>query len=350
MLIVEILCLIRVKVTNHNIDNKKEAQIMKKLAALISATLMMSSTAMAGDIYLGAKAGKSWTEDACVTGNACDDDSHGYGAYLGYQAWDNVALELGYDDFGKFTGEGMDNEKASAITLAPKFSLPVNDVFDFFGKIGVAQVDYGDETDPSMLGAFGVDVHATDNLSVRLEYQTLTDVNNDIVRADVNQTSIGLSYKFGGSDPVVVEEAPVVEPVVEAQPEPVVEVVEVVKKKLNMQLDSSSSFATASSELSLEGKKEVETVVALLKKYPQATVTITGHTDSRGSEAFNQKLSEQRAKAVADEVIAQGIDASRVTSMGKGELAPIATNDTEAGREMNRRVEIDVPTFEYEAE
>ncbi len=318
---------------------------MKKLAAVISATLLMSSAAMANDFYVGAKAGKSWANDACVTGNPCDDDSHGYGAFIGYQAWENVALEFGYDDLGDFTGEGMDDDSATAITLAPKVSIPVLDKFDVFGKLGVASVDYGDERDPSLMGAVGVDLHATDNLSVRLEYQTLTDVSNDLVRAKVNMTSIGLLYTFGGSEaPVMAEPEPVPAPVVEEVVAPKVEM-----QKLNMKLDSSSSFTTGSAELSAQAKSQVSEVVALLKQYPQAVVTVTGHTDSRGSEAYNQKLSEQRAQAVAQEIIAQGIEQSRVTAAGKGELEPIASNDTETGREMNRRVEIDVPTFEYEA-
>lgn len=318
---------------------------MKKLAAVISATLMVSSAAIASDdIYVGAKAGKSWVNNACTTA-VCDDDSHGYGVFLGYQAWENVALEFGYDDFGKFTGDGMNDESASAFTIAPKVALPVLDKFDVYGKFGVAVVDYGSERDPSLMGAVGVDVHATDSLSVRLEYQTLTDVNNDLVRADVNMTSIGLLYKFGGSAAPVMEAAePAPMPMVEEVMAPKIEM-----QKLNMKLDSSSSFATASAELSSQAKSQIAEVVAVLKQYPQAVVSVTGHTDSRGSEAFNQKLSEQRAQAVADEIVAQGIDSSRVTAEGKGELEPIASNDTETGREMNRRVEIDVPSFEYEA-
>jgi OOP family OmpA-OmpF porin len=316
---------------------------MKKLAAVISATLMMSSAASAAnDIYIGAKAGKSWANDACTTA-VCDDDSHGYGVFLGQNISDNVALEFGYDDLGKFTGDGMTDDSATAFTIAPKVTLPVLDKFDVYGKLGVASVDYGSERDPSFMGAVGVDVHATDKLSVRLEYQTLTDVNNDLVRAQLNTTSIGLLYKFGTpAQPVVeaVEPAPVVEEVVAPT---------VTMQKLNMKLDSSSSFATASAELSPVAKTQIAEVVAVLKQYPQAVVSVTGHTDSVGSEAYNQKLSEKRAQAVANEIIAQGVDSSRVTAAGKGELQPVASNDTETGREMNRRVEIDVPSFEYEA-
>lgn len=320
---------------------------MKKLAAVISATLMMSSAAMA-EVYVGGNASKTWTDDVCSTTSVdCDDDSHGYGVFLGYQAWDNVAIELGYDDLGEFAGEGLDAEEVSAVSLAPKFSIPIVDKFDVYGKLGGAWVEYGEEKDMSFLGAVGFDVHATDNLSVRLEYQTLTDVNNDIVRAQVNATTIGLLYKFGGSEPAMVEpvmaEPVMAEPVVAAP-------VEVMTKKLNMQLDTSSSFDLNSAVLSDAGKVEVAKVATLLKAHPEAVVKITGHTDSTGTESYNQTLSEARAQAVADEIMTDGIDASRITTMGKGELEPIASNDTKEGRMMNRRVSIDVPSFEYEVE
>ena len=63
-----------------------------------------------------------------------------------------------------------------------------------------------------------------------------------------------------------------------------------------------------------------------------------GYTDDRGSDELNQKLSEARAKAVADYLVTKGVDAARLTSAGYGESKPIAANDTEAGRAQNRRV------------
>lgn len=72
------------------------------------------------------------------------------------------------------------------------------------------------------------------------------------------------------------------------------------------------------------------------------SVTITGHTDSIGTEAYNQGLSERRANAVRDYLISQGADGSKLMARGAGETMPAYTNETEAGRSMNRRVEFDV--------
>ena len=79
--------------------------------------------------------------------------------------------------------------------------------------------------------------------------------------------------------------------------------------------------------------------MAILKEYPKANFVVEGHTDSTASEKFNQKLSEARAAKVVS-CNANGVDASRLTSVGYGETAPIASNNTKAGRATNRRVEV----------
>jgi OOP family OmpA-OmpF porin len=72
---------------------------------------------------------------------------------------------------------------------------------------------------------------------------------------------------------------------------------------------------------------------------PALRVLVNGHTDSIGSEAYNQRLSEKRAKAVLDYLVGRGIDPSRLKAVGHGESRPIASNETEEGRARNRRVE-----------
>ncbi|MCB0399929.1 MAG: OmpA family protein [Winogradskyella sp.] len=84
----------------------------------------------------------------------------------------------------------------------------------------------------------------------------------------------------------------------------------------------------------------LQAMVAIFKQYPQANFSIEGHTDSDGSRKMNQSLSERRASAVRDYLIANGINADRLTSAGFGEDNPIATNSTRAGKKENRRVEV----------
>jgi outer membrane protein OmpA-like peptidoglycan-associated protein len=89
-----------------------------------------------------------------------------------------------------------------------------------------------------------------------------------------------------------------------------------------------------------EAASNLRLLAASLAKYPDTDVLIVGHTDATGTADFNQGLSQRRATAAANYLFTQGVSASRVNTAGRGEMEPIATNDTEAGRQTNRRVEI----------
>jgi len=80
----------------------------------------------------------------------------------------------------------------------------------------------------------------------------------------------------------------------------------------------------------------------VFKEFSKTTVKITGHTDAVGTEAFNQRLSEQRAQSVASYFTSQGIDPRRIEAYGYGERYPVASNNTAQGRQSNRRVEIEI--------
>jgi len=91
-----------------------------------------------------------------------------------------------------------------------------------------------------------------------------------------------------------------------------------------------------------ESKTELENLIKLMNDNPNIKIEISGHTDNIGSASYNQKLSESRAKAVVDYLIEHGIERSRLSYMGYGFEKPIASNDTEEGRQLNRRVEFKI--------
>ena len=91
-----------------------------------------------------------------------------------------------------------------------------------------------------------------------------------------------------------------------------------------------------------ESTNELERLTKLLNDVPTLKIEISGHTDSKGADAYNKTLSNNRAKAVVDYLIGKGIAADRLTSIGYGEEQPIATNDTEEGRQLNRRTEFKI--------
>jgi OOP family OmpA-OmpF porin len=90
-----------------------------------------------------------------------------------------------------------------------------------------------------------------------------------------------------------------------------------------------------------DGKKSIDEALAKLGGVDLEMVIATGHTDSIGTDAYNQKLSERRAAAVKDYLVSKGIPASKITTIGKGESQPVATNKTAEGRQKNRRVDIE---------
>ncbi len=97
-------------------------------------------------------------------------------------------------------------------------------------------------------------------------------------------------------------------------------------------------FGTDKSDLSTKSKATIDDLATVLNKYPDTDLTIQGHTDSTGPDAYNQTLSEKRAQSVADYLKLQGVSAGRLTAVGYGESQPVADNSTAEGRTENRRV------------
>lgn len=101
-------------------------------------------------------------------------------------------------------------------------------------------------------------------------------------------------------------------------------------------------FDFDSSTLKAGAYDEISRVAQVLVQYPQTNITIAGHTDSKGTEAYNQQLSERRAQVVKNALAGQGVNPGRLSVVGYGESRPIADNNTESGRQLNRRVEITI--------
>ncbi len=119
------------------------------------------------------------------------------------------------------------------------------------------------------------------------------------------------------------------------------EVTEAVKKALNAYAKT-ILFDTGKSTIKEQSEEVLQNIVDILKEYPNARFSIDGHTDSVGSEATNQKLSQERASSVMNYLITKGIASGRLEHQGYGESKPIDSNKTRAGRANNRRVEINL--------
>lgn len=116
--------------------------------------------------------------------------------------------------------------------------------------------------------------------------------------------------------------------------------IERVGEGIKITFDSGILFETNSSTLQSEAKSNISKLAVILNKYPDTNILVTGHTDSDGTEEYNQALSERRAKSVSDYTLGQGINSSRLSIIGLGETEPVSSNETVDGKQLNRRVEI----------
>jgi len=143
-----------------------------------------------------------------------------------------------------------------------------------------------------------------------------------------------------GSTPIPVKAArPPAEVKVETPPPPK----RVVVTETQVQINEKVLFATGKWDILPESHSLLNEVAAVIKSNPRIRrIEVAGHTDAQGSAAFNQKLSENRAKSVWGYLIRQGIEPARMIHKGYGKVRPIADNNTEEGREKNRRVEFNI--------
>jgi outer membrane protein OmpA-like peptidoglycan-associated protein len=116
--------------------------------------------------------------------------------------------------------------------------------------------------------------------------------------------------------------------------------VERVGEGIQVTFDSGILFDFDSAALRPEARSNLRDLAQSLQEYGDTDLLIVGHTDSKGSDEYNYELSERRANSAATYLYEQGIQPSRVTTVGRGETEPVASNDTEYGRQQNRRVEI----------
>lgn len=275
---------------------------------------------------------------------------------------DRIGAELGYSTTEADVHRGTGEVDLDQLFLNGYFyfgRMGVENRWEPYVSLGVAHASFDPSTGSTSDETFGsagigTRFHFTDRISARLDARALNSLDNEETHA---QYTLGLSYAFGGKKP---EPAPVAAPA--PAPAPVDsdgdgvyddkdrcpntprgrEVDEfgceyVLKKTEEMRLEVEFGFDSA--EVRDESMPEIERAAKFLRRYANVKSRIEGHTDSVGTDAYNQKLSERRADAVRAVLVERfGIDASRLTSVGYGESRPIADNDTDAGRAQNRRV------------
>lgn len=334
-----------------------------RMAMVLTLPLVSMGGQASNHWYVGAKAGWINGGSACEEhATSCGSDTAGGGVFVGYQVNDWLSLEGGYDYLGDITADypALGNPNVSAhykgemqgFEFVAKPFWQVTDEFSWFAKVGtlawnmdVTGQEVGFEHSASdngwspLLGT-GVEYAFNRNWSALLEYQWVNNVGGESTGGtDLSMVNLGVTYHFAAEE--VVPPAPVPTP----PPVPVA-----TKHKEQQWSFHGASFASASSQLAPELQQALQPVIQRLREYPQSSILIKTHTDSRGSSEFNQRLSDQRANAVLDYMLRLGVSATQVSAMGYGETQPVADNMTEAGRYQNRRVEVLSPEFEVTTE
>ncbi|MFP6850721.1 MAG: OmpA family protein [Pseudomonas sp.] len=262
-----------------------------------------------------------------------------FGGSIGYYLTDDVELRLGYDEVHNARGEDGRNIKGSNTALDALYHFNnAGDALRPYVSAGVSDQSIGQSGRGGRNGSTfaniggGAKYYFTDNFYARAGVEAQYNID----QGDTEWApSVGIGMNFGGGSkpaPVVAAVEPMPEPVAAAE-----EPLELVRVELDVKFDFDKSSVKE------ESYGDIKNLADFMKQYPQTTTVVEGHTDSKGSDAYNQKLSESRANAVRNVLVNQyGVDANRVNAAGYGETRPVADNATDAGRAVNRRVEAEV--------
>ena len=306
---------------------------------------------------------------ASVNSWASDERDVGYRLFVGKQLNRFFSVEAGYFDLGDFsfstnttTGTtGGANLSYKGVSLDLITQVPFTERFSAYTRLGIqyakATTNYtgtrfpvgasSDDKNTNGRVGLGLEYKFTESLAMRIEAERNRMDDAIRTKANVDLYSLGLVYKLGrpAAAPVVYTPPPA-EPVVEApapapapMPAPAPAPVPT-SEKVSFAAEALFDFDKA--VVKSEGKAALDDLLNKLQGMNTEVMVTVGHTDSVGSDQYNQKLSMRRAEAVKAYIVSKGVDASRVYTEGKGESQPVADNKSAAGRAKNRRVTVEV--------
>jgi OOP family OmpA-OmpF porin len=298
-----------------------------------------------------------------------DERDLGFKLFVGKQLNQYFAVEAGYFDLGKFdfaattSGNGTLRGESGfrGVNLDLLGQLPLTQRLSLLGRVGMQYAKTNTYFSGNRLAAvtnpsqserklnakvgLGLEYKLSEALALRGEVERYR--LNDAVgnRGDVDLASVSLVYKFGrpAAKAVIISETrPVVAPQEEPRVVPVTPAPEPqpVSEKVSFAAEALFDFDKA--VVKPEGKAALDDLLAKLQGMNTEVMIAVGHTDAKGSNAYNEKLSLRRSDAVKAYLVSKGLDQARLYTEGKGESNPVADNATDEGRAKNRRVTIEV--------
>lgn len=332
---------------------KKSTLTLALAAALLSVSVVQASEFSGG--WIGGKIGNNRSDvtDTVAVATATAKNATTYGFEAGYN-WDINSFLLGVDGFADFNQKtthntipvGTINFGTDVYGLDLKAGLPMGDWLPY-AKLGYGSVRGTGALIGSAGGAhlgLGVEYKFAPHWSVAGEYTNISSKATG-VKVNNNNLTIGINYYFDSPYVAPVAAAAVAAAVAApaAKPAPVAVAPKMAEKTIFTDKPvtiEGANFDTNSAKLKPAADKKLAEVVDFSAKYKDAGLAVTGHTDSRGSEKLNQKLSLSRAESVKAYLVKKGVAASRITTAGAASANPVGDNKTKAGRAQNRRVEI----------
>ncbi len=298
------------------------------LIAITMAALGATAAHAADDIYFGAGVGAAHFNglNKIESTNVGEEDAAAANAFVGYNFTENFGTEFGYQYAGRGNTDGNRYENQGA-TLSGIARLPLGGDFSAFAEGGAywAHTDgLGvSDTKVSPLAGLGVTYKVNDALDLQARYRYMWDVadlhadNGDRYKSNQSVATLEAVYHPFRSSYV----APAPAPVVEEAPAPVAP--QIVEK--NFALNSDVLFAFGKDSLKPEGVAALNALYQQIVEFQpkDGNAVVVGYTDRIGSDAYNQKLSEARARTVANFLVSKGMAASKVAIEGRGEANPV---------------------------
>ncbi len=312
---------------------------MKKIVLVMSLlTTPVQAAAESPQFFIGVKGGYQWALDDNYTHSNPEGAIFGINSGLQFTpAW---SWDIGYQYHDELKADATSiNVKTWLIESALRYDWYLQDNLSLYGRLGATYWDMEkkqlssykrDATGFSPLGELGINYHFNPNVRVSTGYQYIDSIGkSNTGKYDSHGLLVSLTYTFGSAtQPTLVETAPQIH---------------VFSPKTTDGL-----FGFDVIELSQEFIDQLAEVSSVLNAYPQAQAVIVGHTDSTGSTHYNQKLSKRRAQAVVNKLLELGVTPTQLEWKGEGESQPVADNNTAEGRAKNRRVEITIPSFQFQ--
>ncbi|HDI3294082.1 TPA: OmpA family protein [Vibrio cholerae] len=328
---------------------------MKKIILLTSLLSIPALTsAESTQFFVGAKGGYQWAQDDNY--NYSDPSVAIWGIYSGVQFTPSWSWDVGYQYHDDLRADVTSvNVKTWLIESALRYDWYLQDNLSLYGRLGVAywdmekmqpSLDKLNATDFSPLSEVGARYNFTPSLSLSAGYQYIDNIGkSNTGKYDSHAALISLAYTFGRK----VQSAPIeTTPVVESTPVPETEIVNSHPQPQMWTFSEKTiegGFEFDAIKPSDSFVQSLDEVTSVLKAHPQARALIVGHTDSTGTDAYNQTLSERRAQAVAAQLVDLGVNNEQLEWRGEGESNPIADNNTTEGQAKNRRVEVTITSF-----